>query len=270
MKLFSCCVFDWYIKHPAAHTYAITFAFQSNMAHISLTLTRSIFFSLCERYEYCSACAQFGWNILWKFLTHIHWKRMENLNRQFWFIWSLSHVRAVQVCGGEWTGVWYTQYEMLIFTYASDFFCRFAAELEWVVRGLKNFISHNRNKKHHQNEPRFDRLNQKSSRMHKRRPNDDDDEKRKQQRQQENFFANICVHEKLLTTLQIFIRCARALAFIGACLWLSISRHVWIWILNRSHIRLHIHINFHIEPTLSASGFSFILASINFVTLLSI
>lgn len=47
---------------------------------------------------------------------------------------------------------------------------------------------------------------------------------REQQRQHENFFAMYT--KKLLTTLQIFIRCA----LVGACLWLSISRHVWIWI----------------------------------------
>lgn len=44
------------------------------------------------------------WNILWKFLTHnVQSSRKRNLNRQFWFIWSLSHVRVSRRLEREWT-----------------------------------------------------------------------------------------------------------------------------------------------------------------------
>lgn len=46
---FSCCDFDWYIKYPAAHSYAITFAFQSNVVHISFI--HSLFISLSFSFE---------------------------------------------------------------------------------------------------------------------------------------------------------------------------------------------------------------------------
>lgn len=108
---FSCCVFDWYIKYPAAHSYAITFAFQSNVVHISFIHSLFIFLSLFlfrnVRWNNIRSVLTFDEDYFIKFLTHIPSNGMKFESAIL--IYMISFTCARCVCKyGEWTDVLHT------------------------------------------------------------------------------------------------------------------------------------------------------------------